>query len=130
MSPLAAAVEQAVDGLRRAFPESAVAVDPDGAGGAFVVIDPVPVGPRYQPDSSWLGFHLAPTLPDADVYPLYLDAGLRRSDGQPPRDQAIQQVNWRGRVALQLSRRSNGRNPGVDTPAVKAVNVLAWFQKL
>ncbi|MFB4298506.1 hypothetical protein [Actinomadura sp. NTSP31] len=34
---------------------------------------------------------------------------------------------WRERPALQISRRTNDRDPLMDTPAMKAEGVLAWL---
>lgn len=130
MSSVVPAVEEAIAGLREAFAPSSLEAAPDGAGGAFVVLDPVPLGDTYRPGFSWYGFHLSAMLPDADVYPLYLRGDLVRTDGQPHRDTALQQVTWRGRSALQLSRRSNRRDPAIDSPARKAARVLDWFRCL
>lgn len=127
---IAAPVDAALAGIRSTFSDAELTVESDGGGGAFVMLDRVDLGERYVPASSWYGFHLSPLLPDADVYPLYLDGTIARADGQPHHNPAIQSVAWRDRQALQLSRRSTRRNAAIDTPALKALNVLHWFREL
>ncbi|HVV12775.1 hypothetical protein [Amycolatopsis sp.] len=39
----------------------------------------------------------------------------------------MQLVDWSGRAALQLSRRSNRWNPARDNAALKAQKVITWF---
>ncbi len=98
---------------------------PDGAGGAFVIVENVDVGARWTPSTTWLGFQINAAYPAADVYPHYVGV-LSRVDGRSLGD-AISATTWQGRPALQLSRRSNGWNPAVDTAANKAERILRWL---
>ena len=119
------AVEAAVDAVRAHFAGKPVEVIPDGAGGATVIVDDVDLGDRYTPSTTWLGFHISAAYPHADVYPHYIGRVVR-TDGRALGD-AVQPVDWHGRQALQLSRRSNGWNPGTDNAALKAEKVITWF---
>ena len=125
MTQLAAAVAAAADAVRANFVGHAVEVNPDGAGGAFVIVSDVAVGPRYTPATTWLGFHLNAAYPAADVYPHYTGV-LARTDGRGL-GEAISQATWQGRSALQLSRRSNQWDPAVDNAANKAERILKWL---
>lgn len=120
-----AAVAAAVTAVETQFTDHSVEVVPDGTGGAIVVIEDVNVGDRYTPSTTWLGFQVSAAYPAADVYPHYVGPVVRR-DGQP-HGPAIQQVTWRDRPALQLSRRSNGWNPALDNAALKAEKVITWL---
>ena len=126
MTTLAPPVADAVGAVPAHFADTPVEVTPDGAGGAFVIITSVDVGPRYTPSTTWLGFHISAAYPDADTYPHYVGGDLVRVDGQP-HGPAIQQVAWQDRPALQISRRSNHRNPAVDNAALKAERIRRWL---
>ena len=119
------AVSRAIDAVRGHFAGKQVEVTPDGAGGAFVIVSGVEVGTRYAPAVTWLGFQVNAAYPASDVYPHYTGR-LARADGRA-HGQGIQQVTWQGRDALQLSRKSNSWNPGVDTAALKAEKVIRWL---
>jgi len=119
------AVAEAADAVRAHFAGLPVEVTPDGVGGAFVIVDGVDVGSSYTPRTTWLGFHLSAAYPDADPYPHYV-GDLVRVDGQP-HGSAIQRVTWQQRPALQISRRSNHRNPTVDNAALKAERIRQWL---
>ncbi len=125
MTDLLPEVASAVAAVRAHFAGKPVEVVPDGGGGAAVLIDGIDVGPRYTPSTTWLGFQISAAYPCADVYPLYTGP-LTRVDGQP-HGVAIQQVTWRDRPAMQLSRRSNGWKTGVDNAALKAEKVITWL---
>ncbi|WP_050581016.1 hypothetical protein [Salinispora cortesiana] len=125
MTEVTPAVTTAVDAVREHFAGKPVEVTPDGAGGAFVIVNDIEIGPGYIPSTTWLGFHVSAAYPNADVYPHYTGR-LTRTDGQP-HGQAIQQVDWQNRPALQLSRRSNGWRVGIDNAALKAEKVITWL---
>ena len=119
------AVAGAIDAVRGHFAGKPVEVIPDGAGGAFVIVSDIEIGTHYTPAVTWLGFQVNATYPASDVYPHYTGR-LTRTDGRA-HGQAIQQVTWQGRDALQLSRRSNGWNSAVDAAALKAEKVIRWL---
>ncbi|MFL0172331.1 hypothetical protein ACJH6H_03680 [Mycobacterium sp. SMC-21] len=123
---LSEATAVGVAGVRHQFPGHTVTVTPDGDGGGFVVVDDVPVGAPFVEDVTWLGFHINSAYPASDVYPHYVGR-LRRRDGHS-HGEAIQEVSWRDRPALQLSRRSSQWSASVDTAALKAMKVMAWLR--
>jgi hypothetical protein len=124
MAGYTAAVAAQVEELRAQFAGGTVTAEPDGAGGAYVVIDPIDPGPAYQRRESWLGFQITYLCPDADIYPVFLSPDLARADGMP-HAAPITPAQWRGRDALQYSLKSAQRDPGVDTAAIKAAGVIA-----
>ncbi|WP_328531261.1 hypothetical protein OG984_09080 [Nocardioides sp. NBC_00368] len=119
------AVDVAIDQIHEQFATHAVDVVREPGGDATIIIDEVMIGEQYEPSTTWLGFRISAAYPNADVYPHYLGPVSRR-DGAAHGD-AFQNVIWRDRSALQISRRSNGWNPRRDTAALKAVKVLAWL---
>lgn len=129
-TPVTAAVTEAIDEIRETFAEATVAVDPDGSGGAWVVIDAVPLGPVYAQDNTWIAFQITFPYPEADVYPLFVRADLSRADGAAL-GAGFQAVKWgpKGDPGVQLSRRSNRLNPAVDTAATKALKVVKWLKE-
>jgi hypothetical protein len=122
------AVAAAIDEVRRTFPEAAVEATPDGSGGAFVVVRDIVLTSRYAQRGTWLGFHITYLHPAADVYPHYVRPDLARADGQPL-GVGFAQTTWvhGGQQVMQLSRKSNRWDPRRDTPALKALKVLAWL---
>lgn len=123
-------VEQAVGALCTAFPDAAVTVEEDGAGGAYVQIEPVDLGPRFTPGHTWMGGHLPPQLPYADVYPLFIGAEVAHADGRAFSPPITPGHNFRGRAALQVSRRTNRLDPATQTAALKFQKVLHWLRNI
>jgi hypothetical protein len=119
-------VAAAVDEIKAAFAPSDVTVDPDGDGGAFVVIESVPLADLYVPDDTWLGFQITFQYPLSDVYPHFARGDLARVDGGLL-GEATSPTTWRNRPAIQLSRRSNRLNPATDTAVLKALKVMTWL---
>ena len=66
-------VATAIEELRKQFSSAAFTVTEDGQGGARVIMEPVSVGTRLRPSSTWMGFHIPPTYPYADLYPVFID---------------------------------------------------------
>ena len=121
------AVAAAVADLRAAHPEATVTADEDNDGGAYVVVDPVPVGGLYVQESTWIGFRITFQYPYADVYPHFVRADLQRRDGRGLGDGISGGHKFAGRPAVQLSRRSNHLNPALDTATLKLAKVLQWL---
>ena len=126
MSTAPAVVERAVAAVREQFAGHPVNTVSDGVGGVFVTIDDIDLGPTYTPDVTWLGFHVNPAYPHSDVNPHYIGR-VTRLDNQA-HGVAVQQVDWQGRPALQLSRRSTRWNATAHTAALKAERVITWFR--
>ena len=122
---LLSAVVEAIDELRREFPDSPVTIEPDGQGGARVCLDNLGLhSPRFQP-TTWIGFYINFVYPSADIYPHYVrhDLVINGSVGPPL------QLNHQfvGRAALMLSRRNQSHDPVVDTAVLKLHKVVAWL---
>lgn len=119
-------VEKAIEQLRQAFPDAQLTIEPDANGGAYAFVDPVDIGGKYQPRKTWIGAHLPPQLPYADVYPLFMAGEVARVDGRPF-TAPITPVAFQGRQALQISRRSNRHDPQLQTAATKFLKVVHWL---
>ena len=74
-------VARAIDEVKAQFPDSTVTVTDDGQGGARLIIEPVSLGAQYRPAATWLGFHIPPQYPYADIYPVFIGAEVNRVDG-------------------------------------------------
>ncbi len=120
-------VEEAITEIRSAFLDHAVAVTPDPQGGAYVVVQDLPLGPQYSLERSWVGFDIGFQYPFADVYPHFTDPNLARVDGAPLGEGFQQPIQWHDRMATQISRRSNGWTAAEDTAALKLCKVLDWL---
>ncbi|WP_295817967.1 hypothetical protein [uncultured Microbacterium sp.] len=121
------AVAQAIAELTAQFPDSVVTATESGDGGAWVHVDPVPIGNRFTHPTSWVAFHLTFTYPDADVYPHFVRADLVRVDGQGL-GEGFSSTTFGpdATPAIQISRRSPEtlRN---DATA-KLIKVLDWMR--
>jgi hypothetical protein len=132
-------VAQAIEELREAFPDSSVQFREDDDGGAFVAVYPVDIGVAFEPTRTWIGFHLTWPYPDADVYPLFIDAGITYvGGGAAPNahaDGPLPTALSRGAQlpgfdlpAIQISRRSNRRNIDTDTAVQKVLRVVEFLR--
>ncbi len=121
-------VQAAIEEIRQSFPGHLVDAQPEPQGGAYVIVHSLDLGERYTPTQGWIGFVVSFQYPRADVYPHFLDGGVRRVDGQPHGLGMYGPIAWRERSALQLSRRSRQWNPAVDTAAAKLHKVLEWVR--
>ncbi len=55
---LTEAVAAAVEEVRAAFPALEVIAQEDGEGGAYVIIESVPLGGPYAAPTTWIGFRI------------------------------------------------------------------------
>src|SRR5580704_7469385 len=122
-------VSTAIEEIRQLFPGASVKPEDDGHGGAYVEVEPIDLGEKYRPKTSWCGFHITFQYPRADVYPHFLSAEIKRVDNSAF-GQGVSGQQWRGRPALQLSRKSNRLDPAIDTAVTKLAKVIAWFKNL
>lgn len=132
-------VKEAVDEIAGGLPANNVIVKEDDDGGAYVLVEGVDLGPSFTPRSSWIAFQITWTCPDADVYPHFIDSAVvYRGNGETPnvhisgnlpiamsRDAVAPGFD---RPAIQISRRSNRRDPGTDTPLQKLLRVLEFVR--
>jgi hypothetical protein len=121
------AIEAALSQLRAAFPEAVVSATEDGSGGAFVEVSSLQLGSSFTPGESWIGFHLTYQYPEVDVYPHFMDQAVRRTDGQSL-GEGLGQGTWRGRPAIQISRRTANWNQVRHNVVNKLHKVLAWLK--
>jgi hypothetical protein len=122
-------VESAVAELRETFAGNRLEVEDEAQGGAYVIVHDVAVGPRFRPESIWLGFLISFQYPAADVYPHFTDAALTRADGSPL-GTGLSTSSWRERPAIQLSRRSSRWNAATDSAAGKLLKIIEWMRSL
>lgn len=123
-------VATAIDELKRHFSSSVVTSSEDGSGGAYVFIEPVDLGRRFSPGSTWLGAHIPPLYPYADIYPVFMGADVTRSDGVlfvPP---ITNGANFSGRPAIQISRRNNLAGQMPQTAVAKFLKILNFMETL
>src|SRR4051812_11076502 len=103
-------VAGAIAEIEATFGGTSVEIEEDGEGGAYIVVDPVDPGERYEQRETWIGFQITFQYPYSDVYPHFVRGDLQRTNGQPMGD-GTSPGNWRGRPAVQISRRSNHLDP-------------------
>lgn len=122
-------VNEAVEELKIAFPNSSVAVIETGDGGVQVTLDPVDLGEQYVQRETWIAFNIGFQYPLSDIYPLFVRPDLTRHDGAAL-GPGISLASFNGIQAQQLSRRSVRLNPSVDTAILKVTKVLTWLRNL
>jgi hypothetical protein len=123
-------VATAVEELRRQFSASAVTATEDGQGGAFVFIESVALGDRFTPASTWMGFQIPAQYPYADIYPVFIDQGVKRSNGAAFEVPVTLGHNFQGRAAIQISRRNGSAQAGHQKATAKILKILHFLQNL
>ena len=134
------AVAGAIAELEDEGPGEGVRFEEDGDGGAYVVVDGIEIGNCFSPSTSWIGFHITHSYPEAAVYPHFIDAGLRYvGEGEAPNehpDGNLPRAMTRGDhkmpsfelAAVQVSRSSPRRAPGTDTALKKLLRVIDFLR--
>jgi len=125
-----AEVSTAIEELKRQFGGAALAVREDGQGGAYVVIEPVPLGTRFRPEATWVGFQIPAQYPYADIYPMFIGSDVRRADGAAFQAPVTPGHTFEGRSAIQVSRRSAAAQNGTQKATAKVLKVLDFLEKL
>ncbi len=123
-------VSAAIEELRKQFDAASIAVREDDKGGAFVLIEPISLGPRYRPEQTWLGFRITAQYPYADIYPVFIGADSSRVDGVPFSPPVTPGHQFEGRPAIQVSRRSAAAEKGSQKAIAKVLKVLDFLHKL
>ena len=129
-SGLKAEVGEAIEELKRAFPSSELTVSEDGEGGARVVVESVAIGARYEPEQSWLGGHIPAQYPYADIYPVFMDAAVRRRDGIGFEAPITEGHDFCGRPAIQISRRNNRIQNSGQTAVAKFLKIVDFLENM
>lgn len=121
------AVEAAIEGLRQTFAPAAISFSEDGGGGAHVLVEEVPLGERFAQNTTWIGGHITAQFPHADIYPIFVRGDLQRRDNAPHQAPITPGHTFAGRPAVQISRRSNARDPARETAAMKFLKCLEFL---
>lgn len=125
-----AEVLQAIEELKRQFEGAAITAVDDGTGGAYVIVESVVIGPRYRPETTWIGGHITAQYPYADIYPMFIDAGVVRVDGVSFSAPVTPNANFQGRPALQVSRRNNAISAAPQTAVAKILKIIDFLVRL
>ena len=123
-------VSTAIEELKRQFSASSFTVREDGQGGACVLMEPVTLGERYRPQTTWVGFQIPAQYPYADVYPVFIGADVARADGVAFVAPVTPGHSFEGRPAIQVSRRSAAAQSGSQKALAKILKVLDFLEKL
>jgi hypothetical protein len=123
-------VSSGIEELKRQFSSASFLVREDGQGGAYVVIDPVSLGPKYRPEATWIGFHIPPQYPYADIYPVFIGGNVMRANGVPFSVPVTPGHQFEGRPAIQVSRRNNAAQGGLQKVGSKILKVLDFLEKM
>ena len=123
-------VANAIDELRRGFPATTVWSEQDREGGAYVIVEDIDIGTRYAPRSTWLGGHITALYPYADIYPMFIDASVRRADGVKFVPPVTLGHEFAGRPAIQISRANNHTQNFPQTVLAKIVKVINFLEHL
>lgn len=123
-------VSSGLDDLKRQFNAASFAVREDGRGGAYVIIEPVELGERFVPPTTWIGFQIPSQYPYADIYPVFIGGNVRRADGNPFVPPITLGQRFEGRPAIQISRRNSAAQNGLQKASAKILKVLDFLEKL
>jgi hypothetical protein len=123
-------VSTAIQEMKSQFSTASFTVREDGQGGAYVIMEPVALGERYRPQSTWFGFQIPAQYPYADVYPVFIGADVVRADGVPFVAPVTPGHIFEGKPAIQVSRRSAAAQSGVQRATTKILKVLHYLEKL
>lgn len=123
-------VAEAIEQLRCAYPATELTISEDGQGGAYVIVETVDLGKRFTPQTSWMGGHITALYPCADIYPVFIDAAVRRADGRPFQVPITPGASFLGRPALQVSRINRHVQLGGQTAVMKFAKVLDFLETL
>jgi hypothetical protein len=123
-------VAAGIEELRRQFAMASIMVTEDGQGGAHVIIEPIELGAKYRPTSTWIGFHIPAQYPYADIYPVFVGAEVGRADGVPFVAPITAGHLFQGRPAIQVSRRNSAAANGAQRAPVRVLKILDYLEKV
>ena len=123
-------VAKAIEELEQAFPSSVVTISEDGEGGSYVVVEAVHIGNRFVPHETWMGGHIPALYPYADIYPVFIDASVRRRDGNGFNVPVTNGHVFQGRPAIQISRRNNRIQNSPQSAVAKFLKVIYFMENL
>lgn len=123
-------VSNAITELERQFSGCNFTIRNDDQGGAYIIIDSVSLGPKYTPDSTWLGFHLPAQYPYADIYPVFMGSEIARIDKSEFLAPVTRGHTFEGRTAIQISRRNGAAQAGMQKATMKLLKILDFLEKM
>lgn len=123
-------VSSGIEELKHQFGSSTFTVREDGQGGAYVLMEPVSLGPRYRPEATWIGFQIPAQYPYADIYPVFIGADVVRIDGAAFAAPVTPGHQYEGRPAIQVSRRNGAAQGGLQKATAKLLKILDFLDKL
>ena len=123
-------VAGAVEELKLAFPCSRVTTKEDGQGGAYIIVETVGIGSRFVPSVTWMGGHITGLYPYADIYPVFIDATVRRADCREFNAPITHGHSFVGRQAIQISRINHQVQNSAQPAVAKFMKVLDYLEKL
>jgi hypothetical protein len=123
-------VADAIEALKRAFPDADVTVEDDRQGGARVIVERVELCEKFIPRHTWMGGHLTAHYPHSDIYPVFIAADVRRADGRLFEVPVTYNANFMGRPALQVSRMNNQLHAARQTAVAKFIKILHFLENL
>jgi hypothetical protein len=119
-----------IDELKKQFENASVSFREDEQGGAFVQIEPVKLGERYQPTETWVGFHIPAQYPYADIYPVFIGEEVSRTDGAAHAAPLSSGHKFEGRSAIQVSRRSPAATSGLQKANTKILKIIDFLRRM
>lgn len=122
------AVAKAIVEIERCVAPAIVTTRDDGEGGAWVIVEDMPLGGPWAEPTTWIGFRITYTYPYSDVYPHFVRRDLTRTDGAAPMGEAMSHAAFEEREAIQISRVSNKRDPARETAVLKLMKVMTWLR--
>lgn len=133
------AVAKALEDLREGLPGTEISSLDDPDGGAYVLVKNLDIGSSFAPATSWIGFHITFSYPDADVYPHFIDAKVQYvGEGEAPNEFAdgnLPKAMTRNAVAagfdlpaIQVSRKSENRDPTAYSALSKLLSVVEFLR--
>lgn len=123
-------VSSGIEELKRQFDGSSLTVREDGQGGAYVLMEPVALGPKFRPASTWVGFQIPAQYPYSDIYPVFIGGEVVRADGTGFAVPVTPGHRFEGRPAIQVSRRNSAAQSGMQTVSAKILKILDFLEKL
>ncbi|MGI8727600.1 MAG: E2/UBC family protein [Solirubrobacterales bacterium] len=122
-------IADAVDDIKRAFPELRVTAEALTDGHVWVILHSVGVGSGWNRSEIDLRVKLQPTFPETEPYPFFTAAGLARTQGgQFGPIQPATQIDGESRT--QISLKKNGQTkllPGEDL-GMRFQAVIRWLR--
>jgi hypothetical protein len=86
------------------------------------------LGPKFRPESTWVGFHMPAQYQYADIYPVFIGANVARANGAPFVVPVTPGHSFQGRPAIQVSRRNSAAQSGLQKVGAKILKVLDFLE--